>query len=112
MLAKGIERMAYEITLLSIEVYILRVINKTLSKYYRTKKARVRQGSELTIKDAQDIISQKDIDKQVQRDIYTAGGSRKEKQPSRRYYRICRKTSHNTRICQETVDISSSSDSD
>jgi hypothetical protein len=50
---------------LSIEVYIFRVANKTLSKYHKTKKARVRQGSILTIEDTQDIISQKDIDKQV-----------------------------------------------
>jgi hypothetical protein len=42
MLAKGIERIAYEITLLSMEVYIFRAVNKTLSKYRRAKKARVR----------------------------------------------------------------------
>jgi hypothetical protein len=57
-------------------------------------------------------MSQKDIDKQVQRDIHTAGGSHKEGQPFRRFYRICGKASYNTRTCQKTIDISSSSDSD
>jgi hypothetical protein len=47
------------------EVHILRVVNKTLSKYRRAKKTRVRQGNILIIEDTQDIISQKDIDKQV-----------------------------------------------
>jgi hypothetical protein len=65
MLAKGIERIAYEITFLFAEVYIFRAANKALSKCYRAKKACVRQGNALTIEDAQDIISQKDIDKQV-----------------------------------------------
>jgi hypothetical protein len=112
MLAKDIKRIAYEITLLSIEIHILQVANKALNKYHRAKKARVRQGNILTIEDTQDIISQKDIDKQVQRDVRITGCSRKKKQPSGRYYKIYRKASHNTRTCQETIDISSSSDSD
>jgi hypothetical protein len=62
-----------------MEVYIFQVANETLSKYRKAKKARVYQGSILTIEDAQDIISQKDINKQVRRDIRTAGGSRKKK---------------------------------
>ena len=40
-LAKGIEQIAYKMTLLSVEVYTLWVANKALSKYYKTKKARV-----------------------------------------------------------------------
>ena len=77
-MAKGIERMAYEITLLSAKVRTLRAVNEALSKRRRAKKARVRQGSALTIEDTQDIILQKDVDKQVRRDVRTAGGSRKE----------------------------------
>jgi hypothetical protein len=42
MLAKGIKRIVYEITLLFTEIRILRAANKALSKYHRTKKARVR----------------------------------------------------------------------
>ena len=90
----------------------LRAVNEALSKRRRAKKARVRQGGTLTIKDTQDIILQKDVDKQVRRDVRTAGGSRKEGQPSRRHYGIYRKASHNTRTCQEAIDISSLSDSD
>ncbi len=41
-LAKGTERMAHEITLLSAEVRTLRAANKALSKRRRAKKARVR----------------------------------------------------------------------
>jgi hypothetical protein len=61
-LAKGIERLAYEMTLLSAEVRILRAANEALSKRCRAKKTRVYQGGVLTIEDVQDIIAQKDID--------------------------------------------------
>jgi hypothetical protein len=43
--------MAHEITLLSTEVRILRVVNKALSKRRGAKKTRVRQGGVLTIED-------------------------------------------------------------
>jgi hypothetical protein len=62
-LAKGTERMAHKMTLLSAKVRTLRAANKALSKRRRAKKACVRQGGALTIKDAQDIIAQKDVDK-------------------------------------------------
>jgi hypothetical protein len=62
-LAKGIERLVYEITVLSVEVYIFRAINKALSKCRRAKKTRVHQGGIFTIRDKQDILIQKDIDK-------------------------------------------------
>jgi hypothetical protein len=110
-LAKGIERIAYEMTLLSAEVRTLRAANKALSKRYRAKKARIRQGGVLTVEDTQDIITQKDVDEQVRRDVRTARGSREEEQLSRRRYRTYRKASHNIRTCQEDVEISSISDS-
>jgi hypothetical protein len=50
-LAKGTERLAYEITLLLAEVCILLVANEALSKRYRAKKTRVYQGGVLTIED-------------------------------------------------------------
>jgi hypothetical protein len=110
-LAKGIKQIAYEIIFLSAEIYIFRVANKTLSKRCRAKKTRVCQGDAFIIEDAQDIIAQKDMDKQVQHNIYAAGGSQREGQPSRRRYRTCGKASYNTRACQEDIDISSASDS-
>jgi hypothetical protein len=62
-LAKSIERLVYEVILLLTEVYIFRVANKALSKRCRAKKTRVYQGSILTIRDRQDILIQKNVDK-------------------------------------------------
>jgi hypothetical protein len=52
------------------------------------------------------------MDEQVRRDIYTERNSQKEEQLTRRRYNIYRKTSHNTRICQVDIDMSSLSDSE
>jgi len=61
-LAKGIKRLAHELTFVNAELRTLRVANEALSKRRRAKKACVRQGGALTIEDAQDIIAQKDVD--------------------------------------------------
>jgi hypothetical protein len=61
-LAKGIEQIAYEITLLSTKVRTLRAANKALSKRRKAKKARVRKGGILIVEDTQDILLQKDAE--------------------------------------------------
>jgi hypothetical protein len=86
-------------TLLLAELYILRVANKALSKRRRAKKTRVCQGDILTIEDTQDIIAQKDIDEQVQLDVYIEESNQEERQLSKRYYRTYEKASYNTRTC-------------
>jgi hypothetical protein len=63
MLAKGTKRLTYKIIFLLTEVRIFRVINKAPSKCRKAKKTRVRQGNIFTIRDRQDILIQKDIDK-------------------------------------------------
>jgi hypothetical protein len=111
-LAKGTERMAHEMTLLSAEVRTLRAANEALSKRRRAKKARVRKGGVLTVEDAQDLISQKDAEEQARRDLRAEGGNRKEGQSSGRRCGTCGKAGHNARTCQDVVDVSSSSESE
>jgi hypothetical protein len=111
-LAKGTERLAHEVTLLSAEVRTLRAANEALSKRRRAKKTRVRQGGVLTIEDAQDVLAQREAEEQARRDRRSKGGKQNEGQPSRRRCGTCGKTGHNTRTCQEAIDISSSLDSE
>src|SRR6187402_340165 len=111
-LAKGTERMAHEMTLLSAEVRTLRAANEALSKRRRAKKARVREGGALTVEDAQDLLSQKDAKEQAQRDLRTEGGRKKEGQPLIRRCGTCGETGHNARTCQDTIVVLGSSDSE
>jgi hypothetical protein len=87
------------VTLLLAEVRTLRAANEALSKRRRAKKTRVRQGGALTIEDAQDILTQKDVDEQVRRDVRAEGGSRKEGQLTGRRCGTCGKAGHNARTC-------------
>jgi len=50
-LAKGIEILAYKMTLLTAEVRTLQTVNETLSKRHRAKNTRVQQGGVLTIEE-------------------------------------------------------------
>lgn len=83
--------MAHEMTLLSAEVRTLRAANEALSKRRRAKKTRVRQGWALTVEDAQDILTQKDVDEQVRCDLRVKGGNWKEWQSSSRRCGTCGK---------------------
>lgn len=80
-MAKGIEILAHEVTLLTAENRNLRKANEALSKRRRAKKTRVRQGSALTVEDAHDILAQKDAKEQVRRDKHSEGGGRNEGLP-------------------------------
>jgi len=104
-LAKGIERLAHENTLLSAEVRTLRAANEALSKRRRAKKTRIRQGGALTVEDAQDIIARKEAEEEVRRDVRVARGSRREGQLSAKHCRACGETGYNARTCQDTIEV-------
>jgi hypothetical protein len=64
-LAKGIEYLTYELTLINTELRIFRATNKALSKCRRAKKNRIRQGGTFTIEEVYNIITQDKINKQI-----------------------------------------------
>jgi hypothetical protein len=111
-LAKNIKRLVYELTFANTELYILRVANKVFSKRHKTKKIHICQGNILIIEKSYDIITQDEINKQIRRNKRSRGINREEGNLIARRYSTCGKTSHNTRTCQEIIDISSSSDSE
>jgi hypothetical protein len=63
-LAKGIEILAHENTLLTVEVCTLCKINEALSKCWRAKKNCIHQGGALIVEDAHDILAQEEVDEQ------------------------------------------------
>jgi hypothetical protein len=111
-LAKGTERLAHEVTLISAELHTLRAVNEALSKRRRAKKARVRQGGTLTVEDTQDILAQKEAEEQARRDKRSEEGRQNEGQPSRRRCGTCGQTGYNARTCQDTIVVFGSSDSE
>jgi hypothetical protein len=55
----------YQIALLHGEIETLRKANEGLNKRRRAKKTRVRLGGTLMLQDTEDILDQRDINKQV-----------------------------------------------
>ena len=87
-------------THLSAEVRTLRAAYKALSKRGRAKKACVRQDGALTVGDAKDILTWKDVDARPRRIVRTERGSWKEGQSSGRRCGTCEEAGHNVRTCQ------------
>ncbi|APA14250.1 hypothetical protein SS1G_11952 [Sclerotinia sclerotiorum 1980 UF-70] len=102
-LAKGTERLAHENTLLNTEIRTLRTANEALSKRRRAKKTQLRQGGVLTGQEALDILSQQEVDIQIQRDERQKGGNSNGEASSNRCCSKCGKTGHNARTCQNNV---------
>ena len=57
----------------------------------------------LTGQEAIDILSQQEVDIQIQHDEYQKGGNSNGEASSSRCCSKCGKTGHNTRICQNNV---------
>ena len=110
-LAKGIEILAYEVTLLTAENRTLHKANEALSKRRRAKKNRIHRGGALTVEDANDILAQNEVDKQIRRDKRSREGFQNEGRSTMRRCGTCRKPSHNAQTCQDVVETSSSLDS-
>ena len=97
--------MAHSVTLLMAEVRTLRKASKALRKRRRAKKARIQLGGSLTVEDAQDVLAQKEAQKQAEPEKRENSGRRKRTETGQRRCSTCGKTSHNTRTCQEDVEI-------
>jgi len=59
----------YKVAFLRTEVSTLRKDNKGLSKRQKAKKTHVWLRGSLTIQEAQDLLDQKDVDKQMAQEI-------------------------------------------
>ncbi|APA05390.1 hypothetical protein SS1G_09809 [Sclerotinia sclerotiorum 1980 UF-70] len=102
-LVKGTERLAYEVTLLSAENRMLRRANEVLSKRRRAKKIQLRNEGVLTGQEAKDILSQQEVDNQIQRDERQNGGNFNRESSTSRCCSKCGKTGHNSRTCQNSI---------
>ncbi|APA07664.1 hypothetical protein SS1G_00800 [Sclerotinia sclerotiorum 1980 UF-70] len=102
-LIKGTKRLAYEVTLLSAENRIFRRANEVLNKCRHAKKIQLRNEGVLTGQEAKDILSQQEVDNQIQRDERQNGGNFNRESSTNRYCSKCGKTGHNSRTCQNSI---------
>ena len=102
----------HENALLKAEVRNLRKANSNLAKRRRAKKTRVQHGGTLAIGEAQDLLDQKDADRQLGEETRASSISTRRAQPRERHCGICGKAGHNARTCEMNTGLSRESESD
>lgn len=103
-LAKGNDRLAHQMTLLTEEVRNLRQANEALSKRRRAKRTRVQDGGSLTVEDAQALIAEKEA-MRSKRQKRSGEEGRMEAGPSTlRRCGNCGAVGHNVRTCGEVEE--------
>ena len=105
-MAKGIEYIAHLLALSEKENSNLRRANEALSKRRRAKKIQVRKGGSLTVGDAQDLISQREVDEQLSHKKRRNSSKRKPRIEGIRRCGICGESGHNARTYANDIDIS------
>ncbi|KFZ24603.1 hypothetical protein V502_00916, partial [Pseudogymnoascus sp. VKM F-4520 (FW-2644)] len=73
--ARGMLKMAHKLVLMRAELKDLRTANEVLSKRRRAKKVRLRVGGSLSMQEAEDLITKKDVDEQLKEE--TSRGDRR-----------------------------------
>ena len=99
----------HEVALFRTKVSALRKANKGLSKQRKAKKTRIRLRGSFTIQEAQDLLDQKIISKQLAQEGRQNGSSVGESRTKIQYYSVCGKPGHNARTCKEAAESSDSS---
>lgn len=79
--------------------------NEAVNKPRRAKKTRVRLGGPLTIGDAQDVLAQKEVEEQVEREMRENGSRQTRTERALRRCGKCGKSGHNARTCQGDVGM-------
>ncbi|KFZ18419.1 hypothetical protein V501_01228, partial [Pseudogymnoascus sp. VKM F-4519 (FW-2642)] len=81
-------------------------------KRRRAKQARLQQGGSLSFQEAEDLIAENEVDKQIKEE--TSRGSRRTEvaEPRTRRCGICSNTGHNARTCQVVVVAPEEDDSE
>ena len=104
--------MAHELVLLREEAKDLRAANEVLSKRRRAKKTQLQLGGSLSIQEAEDLVAEREVGKQIQEE--TRCGSRRTEGAEQRARRcgICSNTGHNARTCQVVVVTSEDDESE
>ena len=85
---------------MTAEIGTLQKANEALSKRRRAKKTRVRLGGPLNVGDAHDLLAQREVQEQVERETRENGGRRARTETALRRCGKCGKPGHNARTCQ------------
>ena len=110
-LAKGAHEIMHKMALLKEENARLQEANQILNRRRRAKKTRLRRGGTLTVQDAQDLQSQKDVTQQLQKEERVQEGQSKQAKTREKCCSRCNQPGHNARTCKISIESISEEES-
>ena len=90
----------------------LEEVNAALSKRRRAKRSQIQVGGPLSIYNATDILTDKDVQAQLEEEMRSGSGRTKRRATGPRHCSTCGKIGYNSRTCQEDVEMDSELDSE
>ena len=98
--AKGLEVIAHNLSLANAQIDTLEEALEALSKRKRVKRTHISKGGPIEVENAIGILTQREVDKQVQAEKRCGGGDGEAGSSTTYRCGKCGKTGHNARICQ------------
>jgi DDE superfamily endonuclease len=101
-LLKGFEIAVHERALFQAEAAALREANQKQQRKRKQRRTRVADGGTLTVREAQDILQQREVASQIRNEVRTTADQTSDKPPRKRargQCSLCRSSEHNARTC-------------
>lgn len=101
---KGNTILIHEVAILKDRVRQLEQANQVVGRSRRRERTRLQKGGPLTLGETSQSIDQMDVDTQVAAESSRSGG-RRSQGPRVMHCGTCGKAGHNTRTCQEEIEV-------
>ncbi|KAG6989149.1 hypothetical protein FocnCong_v021063 [Fusarium oxysporum f. sp. conglutinans] len=102
---KATSVLIHKIVLLEDRLQQVEQENRIVKRRRRGKRTRLQKGGPLTIEEASQAIDQMDVDTQVAAESSRSGGRGRSKGPRVSHCSKCGRAGHNTRTCQEEIEV-------
>ncbi|KAM5514685.1 transposase [Fusarium oxysporum f. sp. phaseoli] len=102
---KATSVLIHKIVLLEDRLQQVEQENRIVKRRRRGKRTRLQKGGPLTIEEASQAIDQMDVDTQVAAESSRSGGRGRSKGPRVLHCSKCGRAGHNTRTCQEEIEV-------
>jgi hypothetical protein len=102
--AKGLEVVAHKLAIATAQIDTLEEALEALSKRKRAKRTHVSKGGSLEVENAVGILTQREVDEQMQAERRRGGGGGGAGPPTTYRCGKCGKNGHNARTCQTDIE--------
>src|SRR6266699_2004430 len=111
-MVKNTKSVIYKMMLMQKRIRTFEKANRMISKQRKVKKTRIQPGEVLNIQNANALLNAKEVDTQLEKEMYTNGRNRDRGRTTMQRYDNCSKPGHNARIYKKDEEMSNVYSSD